>query len=176
MRPVPPSAAASAAAPAADADAAALPMADADFAATDRAIRQALAAQGFMRHVGAEVVSLAPGRAVLALARRAEVLQQHGYFHGGAIAFLVDNTTTVAAGTLIDRARQGCLTAEYKLSLLSPGTGEQLVCEAEVVKPGRQLSTVAARVFNVAADGTRKLCAIALATIAVVESRPLVAA
>lgn len=149
---------------------------DPAFAATAQAIRRALAAQGFMRHVGAEVVALAPGRATLALARRDEVLQQHGYFHGGVIAFLVDNATTVAAGTLIDRAHQGCLTAEYKLSLLSPGTGTRLVCEAEVVKPGRLLSTVEARVYSEAAEGGRKLCAIALATIAVVEARPLVAA
>ena len=88
-------------------------MTEADFTLRERAIREAVASQGFMRLVGATVVLLGPGKAVLSLERRDEVLQQHGFFHGGAIAFLVDNSTTIAASTLIDRSAQGCLTAEY---------------------------------------------------------------
>ena len=98
-------------------------MTEADFAPQDRSIRKAVASQGFMRLVGAAVDLLAPGKAVLSLARREEVLQQHGLCHGGAIAFLVDNATTIAANTLIDRAAQSCLTAEYKFSFLAPGEG-----------------------------------------------------
>jgi uncharacterized protein (TIGR00369 family) len=143
-----------------------------DFERVEAAIRAALAAQGFMRHVGAEIVAIERGRVVLALARRPEVLQQHGYFHGGAVAFLVDNATTCAAGTMLDRSRQGCLTAEYKLNFVSPAVGARIVCEAEVLKPGRNLTLVEAKVWS-EEGAARKLCAAALATIAVIEARPM---
>jgi acyl-coenzyme A thioesterase PaaI-like protein len=37
-------------------------------------------------------------------------LQQHGLFHGGVTAFLIDNATTIAAAT---SRGQSALTAEY---------------------------------------------------------------
>ena len=144
-------------------------MTKADFTIRERAIREAVASQGFMRLVGATVVLLGPGKAVLSLERRDEVLQQHGFFHGGAIAFLVDNATTIAAGTLIDGAAQGCLTAEYKLNFLAPAKGERIVCEAVVLKPGRRMTVVEARVFSEEA-GVQKLAAAALATIAITDA------
>lgn len=139
-----------------------------DFAATAAMIRGALERQGLYRHMGARVDEIAPGRIVMAIARRDEVLQQYGFFHGGAIAFLVDNATTCAAGTMIDRASQSCLTAEYKLNIVSPAEGDDLVCTATVVKPGRKLTVVEAKVHS-RKDGKEKLVAVALATIAVVE-------
>lgn len=139
-----------------------------DFAATAAMIRGALERQGLYRHMGARVDEIAPGRVVMAIARRDEVLQQYGFFHGGAIAFLVDNATTCAAGTMIDRASQACLTAEYKLNIVSPAEGDDLVCTATVVKPGRKLTVVEAKVHS-HKGGKEKLVAVALATIAVVE-------
>lgn len=146
-------------------------MTDADFAPIDTAIRKALDSQGFMQLVGAQIDLLAPGRAVLSLARRKELLQQHGLFHGGVIGFLVDNTTTVAAATLIRDAGQSCLTAEYKLNFVSPANGDRLVCEASVIKPGRRLTVVEAKVLC-HSGGEAKLCAVALATIAMIEAAP----
>ena len=143
-------------------------MTPAEFAPIDEAVRKAVAAQGFMRLVGAKIDALAPGKAVLSLDRREEVLQQYGFFHGGAVAFLIDNATTIAAGTMIDRHTHACLTAEYKLNFVAPGRGERLVCEATVVKPGRRLTVVEAKVHS--HEGNKAtLIAVALATIAVVE-------
>lgn len=139
-----------------------------DFGATATLIRDALERQGLYRHMGARVDDIAPGRVVMAIARRDEVLQQYGFFHGGAIAFLVDNATTCAAATMIDRASQSCLTAEYKLNIVSPAEGDDLVCSATVVKPGRKLTVVEAKVHS-HKGGREKLVAVALATIAVVE-------
>ncbi len=149
-------------------------MSPSDFASIDAAIRAAIDKQGFMKLVGARVDELGPGRAVMSLDRRGEVLQQHGFFHGGAVAFLVDNATTVAAATLTDRnSGQGVLTAEYKLNFTAPARGERIVCEASVLKPGRRMSVVEARVFS-HENGEAKLCAVALATIAIVEAPPLI--
>ncbi|GGC73075.1 PaaI family thioesterase [Chelatococcus reniformis] len=135
------------------------------FAETAAAITRALYSQGFMGLMGAEVVSIAPGELVMALDRRDALLQQHGFFHGGVIGFLVDNTTTSAAATVIDIQRQSVLTAEYKLNILAPATGSRLVCRATVVKPGRKLTVVDAKVHCLV-DGRDKLVAVALATIA----------
>ena len=91
-------------------------------------------------------------------------MQQHGLFHGGVTAFLVDNATTIAAAT---SRGQSALTAEYKLNLLSPAVGERLICRARVIKPGRQVAVVAADVFCVT-DGVEKHTATALASIAMI--------
>jgi uncharacterized protein (TIGR00369 family) len=138
------------------------------FAAKGAAIRKTLEAQGFTRLVGAEVVSVEPGAVVMALNRRDEVLQQNGLFHGGVIAYLVDNATTAAAGTMIDRDKRAVITAEYKINLVAPSRGDRLTCRAQVVKPGRSLTVVEAKVFC-RTDGEEKLVAVALATIANID-------
>ena len=144
-------------------------MTDAAFRFVEAAIRGAVGRQGFMKLVGAKIDELAPGKAVLSLERREDVLQQHGFFHGGAVAFLVDNATTIAAGTLIREPGSNVLTAEYKLNFTAPARGEAIVCEANVLKPGKRMVVVEAKVFSVE-SGERKLCAVALATIAVTEA------
>ena len=143
-------------------------MTQAPFPAVAAAIRKTLEAQGFTQLIGAEVVSIEPGVVVMAVDRRAELLQQNGLFHGGVVAYLVDNATTAAAATVIDRATRTVITAEYKINLVSPSVGERLTCRAEVVKPGRSLTVVDARV-TCRIDGTEKLVAVALATIANLE-------
>lgn len=140
-------------------------MTQAPFPAVAAAIKNTLENQGFTRLVGAKVVSVDPGVVVMAVDRRPEVLQQNGLFHGGVIAYLVDNATTAAAGTLIDRAARSVITAEYKINLVAPSTGDRLTCRAEVVKGGRTLTVVEAKV-TCRTEGEEKLVAVALATIA----------
>jgi len=139
--------------------------ADAEFAPIEARIRENVGLQGFMRLVGGELSELSRGTCTIAIDRRPELLQQHGFFHGGVTAFLVDNATTIAAAT---SRGQAALTAEYKLNLLSPAVGERLICRARVIKPGRQVSVVAADVFCVN-DGVEKHTATALASIAMLS-------
>lgn len=138
-----------------------------EFERVAQTIREHLAAQGFMKLVGAELVALAPGQCTLSVSRRPELLQQYGMFHGGVTAFLVDNSTTVAAMAAMKPGR-AALTAEYKLNLLSPAMGDQLICRARVVKPGRTLVVVAADVFTIV-KGQERHTATALATIAALD-------
>jgi uncharacterized protein (TIGR00369 family) len=140
---------------------------DADFAPIAARIRDKVGRQGFMIHIGAELSELTRGACTLAVNRRPELLQQHGLFHGGVTAFLVDNATTIAAAT---SRGQPALTAEYKLNLLSPAAGERLICRARVIKPGRQVAVVAADVFCVI-DGVEKHTATALASIAMLDEK-----
>ena len=140
---------------------------DPDFAPIATRIRDNVGRQGFMTYIGAELSELTRGTCTLAVDRRSELLQQHGLFHGGVTAFLIDNATTIAAAT---SRGQSALTAEYKLNLLSPATGERLICRARVIKPGRQVAVVAADVFCVT-DGVEKHTATALASIAMLDDK-----
>jgi uncharacterized protein (TIGR00369 family) len=140
---------------------------DLEFEPIERLIRENVGRQGFMNLVGAELSDLARGHCTIAVDRRPELLQQHGFFHGAVTAFLVDNATTIAAAT---SRGEPALTAEYKLNLLSPATGERLICRARVIKPGRQVAVVAADVFCVT-DGVEKHTATALASIAMLQER-----
>jgi uncharacterized protein (TIGR00369 family) len=140
---------------------------DPDFAPIATRIRDNVGRQGFMDLVGAEVAELSRGACTLAVDRRPELLQQHGLFHGGVTAFLVDNATTIAAAT---SRGQPALTAEYKLNLLSPASGDRLICRARVIKPGRQVAVVAADVFCII-DGKEKHTATALASIAMLDDQ-----
>ena len=141
---------------------------DEDFLPIATRIRESLGQQGFMAHMGAELTELTRGSCTLAVDRRPELLQQHGLFHGGVTAFLVDNATTIAAAA---SRGQPALTAEYKLNLLSPASGRRLICRARVIKPGRQVAVVAADVFCMI-DGAEKHTATALASIAMLEKPP----
>ncbi|WP_024577516.1 MULTISPECIES: PaaI family thioesterase [unclassified Afipia] len=138
---------------------------DTEFTPIADHIRSNVMRQGFMTHVGAEVTDLTRGTCVLSVDRRPELLQQNGFFHGGVTAFLIDNATTIAAATV---KGQAALTAEYKLNLLAPASGDRLICRARVVKPGRQVSVVAADVFCII-DGAEKHTATALASIAMID-------
>ncbi|MGY4313423.1 PaaI family thioesterase [Bradyrhizobium sp. JR3.5] len=140
---------------------------DPDFAPIATRIRDNVGRQGFMGLVGAEVAELSRGACTLAVDRRPELLQQHGLFHGGVTAFLVDNAATIAAAT---SRGQPALTAEYKLNLLSPASGDRLICRARVIKPGRQVAVVAADVFCII-DGKEKHTATALASIAMLDDQ-----
>lgn len=144
------------------------------FAANAKRIRAQIAAIGFRQLLGAELDELEPGSCVVSVVRRPELLQHLGMFHGGVSAFLVDHGATIAAATII-RPGQAVLTAEYKLNLLAPATGQRLVCRARVIRPGNNLTVVAADVFSIA-DGQEKQTAAALATIAVINAKTLPAA
>src|SRR3954447_16793732 len=98
-------------------------MTEVPFPTVAAAIRSTLESQGFTRLLGAEVVSVEPSVVTMAVNRRPELLQQNGLFHGGVIAYLIDNATTAAAATVIDRATRSVITSEYKINLLAPSTG-----------------------------------------------------
>ena len=138
---------------------------DPDFTPIETRIRDNVGRQGFMGLVGAEVAELSRGTCTLAVDRRPELLQQHGLFHGGVTAFLVDNATTIAAAT---SRGQPALTAEYKLNLLSPASGDRLICRARVIKPGRQVAVVASDGFCII-YGKEKHTTTALASIVVIR-------
>ena len=98
-----------------------------------------------MRLIGAKLVAAADGRAVIEVPYRAELTQQHGYFHGGVVSAIADTASGYAAYTTMP-VDASVLTVEFKINLVNPAAGDRLVAEAAVRKAGRTLVVVGATV------------------------------
>lgn len=133
---------------------------DPDFA---ERVRATAAAQNFLRLIGAGLTEVEPGYAELRLPHRADLTQQHGFFHGGAAATLADVAGGFAALSLMAADRE-VLTVEFKLNLLAPGEGAALIARGEVVRAGRTLTVCQSDVYAEQADGGERLVASALGT------------
>ena len=133
---------------------------DPDYAAR---VSESFRRQGFMRHIGAELGKVTPGFCEIRLPYREEICQQHGFFHGGVIATVADNAAGYAAFSLMD-ADSSVLTVEFKLNLLCPGEGDNLVARGQVVRAGKALTVCRSDVFGVK-EGEEKHCATALVTL-----------
>jgi uncharacterized protein (TIGR00369 family) len=113
--------------------------------------------QGLMRHLGARLGLVAPGRVHIVLPVRPEVTQQHGYVHAGATSAIADSAGGYAALTMFD-ADSEVLSVEYKINLVAPAAGEHLEAVGTVVKSGRTLTVCSLEVFALD-DGRRSLVA-----------------
>jgi uncharacterized protein (TIGR00369 family) len=133
-------------------------------------VRDSFARQPFMAMLGASITELAPGRCAITLARRDDILQQHGFIHGGVVAALADTACGYAAFTLFP-PRATILTVEMKVNFLASASGQALVARASVKRSGRTLTVVAADLFAVR-DATETIAATALATMMSLEGRP----
>ncbi len=129
----------------------------------EKRIRTSFTRQQFMEFIGAKLVEVSPGYCEIHLPYKEALSQQHGYFHGGVIGTIADNSGGYAAYTLMP-ADSSVLTVEYKLNLLAPGNGELLIARGQVVKPGRTLTVCRSEVV-VMKNGVEKLCAIAVITL-----------
>jgi len=123
--------------------------------------RDILNRQSFSRLLWAELLAFEPGRAELRLSLRDDLKQQHGFAHGGVIAYLADNALTYAGASALGT---GVLTLEMKINYTRPGIGQCLVARAEVLSAGRRQAVCQCRVHALNA-GVEKLVAVAQGTI-----------
>ena len=116
-----------------------------------------------MKTLGARLTKVGAGNCEIELDFDPRLTQQHGLFHGGVVATLADNAAGFAAYSLMREGRQP-LTIEFKINLLAPARGSQLVARAEVLRQGQSISHVRTDVFS-KEGGSETLAATALATI-----------
>jgi uncharacterized protein (TIGR00369 family) len=133
-------------------------------------VRDSFARQGLMRHLGAELLELKPGHAEIRARFRAELTQQHGYFHAGVSGAIADSACGYAAFTLMPE-NSTVLTVEYKMNLLAPAEGEELIARARVLRSGKTLKICAADVYAIK-NGTEVHCATMLSTVMCVPGKP----
>jgi uncharacterized protein (TIGR00369 family) len=133
-------------------------------------VRASFARQGAMALIGAELTDLAPGYCAISVVPRAEISQQHGYVHAGVVGTIVD-TAGGYAGFSLFPADCSVLTVEFKINLLAPATGDRLIAEGFVVKPGRTLAITRGEV-HAEKDGKRTLVALMQQTLMVMHGKP----
>jgi uncharacterized protein (TIGR00369 family) len=126
-------------------------------------IRESFARQGLMKHFGAELLELTGGYVAIRVPFRPELTQQHNYFHAGVSGAIADSACGYAAFSLMP-ADSSVLTVEYKLNLLAPADGDELIARARVLRSGRTLKICAADV-HVKKKGAEVHCATMLATV-----------
>lgn len=120
--------------------------------------------QPFSALLGAELELFEPGKAVLALAVRDELKQQHGFVHGGVISYLADNALTYAGGSVLGDS----VTSEYKINYIRPAIGERLVARASVLSAGRRQAVCQCEVLIIR-DNSEHAVAFAQGTISKAE-------
>lgn len=122
--------------------------------------QRVLALQPFSVLLGATLTELSAGQAEITVPIRRELLQQHGFVHGGVISYIADNALTYAGGTMYGDA----LTAEYKVNYVRPAQGETLIARAQVIHAGKRQAVCRCDVY-VVRDGSETMCATAVGTI-----------
>ncbi len=110
-------------------------------------VRKSFARQGFMKKLGVEFRTIGEGRCELAVAFDPSMTQQHGFFHAGVTATIADNAAGYAAYSVMPE-NSTVLTTEFKMNMLAPARGDELIARAEVIKPGRTLVVVRSDVYG----------------------------
>ena len=113
----------------------------------------------FAKLLGIEVVSVEPGHAVLSMAIRDDLKQNHGIAHGGSIAALIDSSMAIAIMPMLAE-NEHTTTVDLTIHYLRPLTGGTARSSARVVRAGRRVITVSAELV----DDNGKLAATALST------------
>jgi uncharacterized protein (TIGR00369 family) len=128
-------------------------------------IADSFLAQGLMATIGAKLAAVTDGEVQIALPFSAQVSQQHGYVHAGAITSILDSACGYAALT---KAPAGCevVTAEFKINLLRPALGEHFLAIGRVQNAGRLLTVCSGEVRAFTdSTGNYKVVALMQATI-----------
>ena len=115
-------------------------------------------------------MSVEPGGVEIRVPFRSELTQQHEYFHAGVTGAIADSACGYAAYTLMP-ADSSVLTVEYKMNLLAPADGEELIARARVVRSGKTLKVCSADVF-VLKGGAENHCATMLSTVMCLAGKP----
>ena len=132
-------------------------------------LREFFARSPFMVDLGVEPTGVGEGTVSTELPIAKRHLQHTGQVHAGVMAAMADHSMGSAAQTLAP-AGHWAITAELKTSQLRPGKGERLVCEAKVIKAGRNLSFTESEVYA-ESQGQRTLVMKASATMALVPQK-----
>jgi uncharacterized protein (TIGR00369 family) len=126
-------------------------------------LAEAINAKGFTGAAGFRILEVKPGYAELALARRDDLVQFFGHFHGGVIAALADQAAGIAVTSGLPKGRIG-VTVEIKVNFLGPADGNELIARAKTLKMSGSIGVATVEVFT-RDDKSERLCAFCTATM-----------
>jgi uncharacterized protein (TIGR00369 family) len=139
---------------------------DPDFEAR---VRASFAKQQFMATMGARLELVAPGEVRISLPYRADLTQQHGFLHAGAVTSVVDSACGYAALTLMEPGA-AVLSVEFKVNLLAVAAGKEFLAIGRVVRAGRTI-TVCSGELRTLDDGRETVIAILQGTMMAVRDK-----
>jgi len=121
----------------------------------------------FAQLLGLEIVAASHGCATLRMEIRSEVTQNYGLLHGGAMASLIDTATAFAIVSQLTSPER-FTTVDLTVNYLRPITSGSATCEARVVRAGKSILTLSAKVH----DDAGNLAAIAVSTYIRLKTPP----
>ena len=130
---------------------------------TEKELRASFLNQPLMPYMGAKLSAISPGKALIEVAYKKNITQQHGLFHGGVSGAIADNAAGFAAMTLMDREKEP-LTIEFKINFLNIAYGKTLIAEAVILQGGRSIFHGESKVYTIE-EKNKILVATALVTI-----------
>jgi uncharacterized protein (TIGR00369 family) len=133
-------------------------------------LAEAINAKGFTGAAGFRIVAIVPGHAELALARRDDLVQFFGHFHGGVIAALADQAAGIAVTSGLPKGKIG-VTVEIKVNFLAPADGNELIARAKTLKMSGSIGVATVEVFT-KDDKSERLCAFCTATMRALDLPP----
>jgi uncharacterized protein (TIGR00369 family) len=137
--------------------------------AIEARVRDSFSRQPAMGLIGARMERVEPGFAEITLSTRPDLLQQHGFIHGGIIGMICDNACGYAALTLLP-VDCGVLSIEYKVSFLAPARGREIVARGHVLRAGHTVTFSRGEGFA-RDEGNETLVATMTATLRTVRGR-----
>jgi uncharacterized protein (TIGR00369 family) len=113
----------------------------------EKLIKQIFENARFIRLLQIELTSFGSGWCESRICLNPELEQQHGSVHAGVLMTLADHTCGGAASTMAPEG-QDVITVENKVSFLHPAYGPELFCRADVLRAGKRLVFVEAKVTS----------------------------
>jgi uncharacterized protein (TIGR00369 family) len=101
--------------------------------------RSSFEKQRFMSTLGARLVAIRPGEAIIELPFGGHLTQQHGFLHAGAVTSIVDSACGYAALSVMPEGA-AVLTVEFKINLMKPAAGSVFRATGKVLKSGKTLT------------------------------------
>lgn len=122
---------------------------------------------GYTSAIGTTVVHAEPGIVHMRVARKPELLQFNGFFHGGVVSGLADHAAGGAVSTALP-AGKIAVTIDLHVNFLAPADGEALLARAKALQVGTTVSVANVEVLTLG-EGGERLCAFATVTLRAVD-------
>lgn len=116
------------------------------------------------QHLGMELSGDTPGTASASVTIGPEHLNPNGVVHGAVLFALVDTAMGKATMSVVDEPGHYCSSVEVSLRFIRPAVSGAIVATVEVVKRGRHVAHLGARVV----DADERLVATGAGTFAII--------
>jgi uncharacterized protein (TIGR00369 family) len=117
-------------------------------------VRSSFDRQEVIKTIGASLVELSPGTAVIEFSHDRSLTQQNGYIHAGVVTTVVDSACGYAAYTLMPENSE-VLTVEYKVNFMAPAKGERYRGIGKVLRSGLTITVCSGEVVALEAGGRK---------------------